>query len=180
MKKVVVVICLVFSGLVLDSCGGGGEASGSGQQSSASKLFLNAFTDFKCTSGWTNRDGGLGRAPYSGSGSCSAEFAGARSRYDVTLQAQLEFDGSSPYRISLNGNVIKSGRFPYSGGKRQCDCAEPWRKHCPDKVIDIDAGIYEISTGDVIEFWGDDDYPCDEHVHGSYAKWRGMTFTPVK
>ena len=77
-------------------------------------VYLDAFRDFSCTSGWTTRRGGLGRAPYAGSGSCSAAFTGKSGAYSVTLKAQLEFDGSSPYRISVNGNTIGSGNYPYS------------------------------------------------------------------
>ena len=140
-------------------------------------VFLNAFSDFSCTSGWTTRRGGLGRAPYAGSGSCSAAFTGTSGTYSVTLKAQLEFDGSSPYRISVNGNTIDSGNYPYSQGELICDCPDH-EKNCPDKVIDIGAGRHQINKGDIIEFWGDDVYPCGSDSHGSYAIWRGISFTP--
>lgn len=175
--------------------GGGGDASTGGDQggglnteattatedTSANlvRVVLDAFRDFSCTSGWGNRNGALGRLAFSGSGSCTAAFNGPPGRYRVTLQAQIEFDGSSPYRISLNGNTIKEGRFPYSEGSLRCDCPEPWRTNCPERVIDIGAGTHQINTGDSITFWGDDVYPCGNDTHGSYAKWRSITLEPV-
>jgi hypothetical protein len=186
---------LLISG-VLASCGGGsdGASSDAGGESQATAtentaqesttgsagptaVFMNAFQDFSCTSGWTTRRGGLGRAPYVGSGSCSGPFPGESGTYNVQLKAQLEFDGSSPYRISINGNTIKEGRYPYSQGDLICDCPDH-EKNCPDKVIDISAGTHQIAKGDVIEFWGDDVYPCGSDSHGSYAIWRGISFMP--
>jgi len=142
----------------------------------ASEIFLNAFDDFSCSSGWTNRRGGLGRAPYSGSGTCKATFPGESGFYAVSLQAQTEFDGSSPYAVSINGNTILEGRYPYAQGELICDCPDPWRENCPDRRVDLEAGIREINTGDTIGFFGDDVYPCGDDSHGSYAIWRGMTF----
>lgn len=188
-KRVLVRIFTLLSVTVLISCGGGSGGSSSGGESGSqeatlttsetvlSAVFLDAFRDFSCTSGWTTRRGGLGRAPYAGSGSCSAPFTGETGTYSVRLKAQLEFDGSSPYRVSLNGNSIKSGNYPFSQGKLICDCPDH-EKNCPDKVIDINAGTHQITKGDIIEFWGDDVYPCGDDSHGSYAIWRGMSFTP--
>lgn len=95
----------------------------------------------------------------------------------MALKAQLEFDGASPYRVSLNGNTIKEGKYPYSQGDLICDCPDH-KKNCPDKIIDINAGTHQINTGDIIEFWGSDVYPCGDDSHGAYAIWRGITFTP--
>ena len=175
--------------LALTACGGGGDntSAGGGGSSEPSTteivltaLFLNAFTHFSCSSGWSNRSGALGRSAYSGSGTCRASFPGGSGIYSWTLQAQTEFDGASPYAVSLNDQTLKSGRFPYSTGSLRCDCPEPWRTHCPDRVINIDIGVHQINTGDVIEFFGDDVYPCGDDGNGAYAKWRGMTFTPVQ
>lgn len=196
LRQTLFFICALTCVGILSSCSGGsgdGTSSGSEGASSASEVasqepaatedsqptnvYLNAFKDFRCSSGWTNRHGGLGRAPYSGSGSCSAAFPGESGIYNVALKAQLEFDGASPYRVSINGNTIRQGKYPYSQGKLICDCPEH-EKNCPDKIIDINAGAHQINKGDTIEFWGSDVYPCGNDSHGAYAIWRGMSFNP--
>ena len=138
---------------------------------SSGEIFMNAFTDFSCSPGWANRNGGLGRAAYSGSGTCQGPFPGESGVYAVFLQAQAEADGSSPYAVSLNGDNIAEGNFPYANGSLQCGCSTD---DCPDRIYNLGAGIHEIDTGDVMGFFGDDVYPCGEH--GSYAKWQGMIF----
>ena len=140
------------------------------------KLRLDAFQHFQCTENWTNRDGGLGLKAGSGEGVCTASFPGYSGRYRVILMAQLEFDGSPKYNISINGSSIAAGEFPPSKGKVICDCPN-WRTNCPDRVVPIDAGRHEINRGDVIEFRGQEVYPCGEG-HGAYAKWRELVFTP--
>ena len=194
LRRVFVGICVLFSVGFLSACGGGsGEVSSGGEGSSQepatpadtqptgdvqlTRVYLDGFKDFNCSSGWTNRHGGVGRAPYSGSGSCSAEFPGESGIYSVALKAQLEFDGASPYRVSLNGNTIKQGEYPYSQGELICDCPDH-EENCPDKIIDINAGTHQINTGDIIEFWGSDVYPCGNDTHGAYAIWRGISFNP--
>lgn len=138
---------------------------------------LNAFTDFRCGSNWTLRDNGMGLVAGTGGGACNASFSGGRGNYRVTLRAQTEYDGAPRYRISINGNIISSGAFPYSKGGLICNCPD-WQKNCPDKVVDIDAGTHPIKPGDVIEYFGEEVYPCGKS-HGAYAKWRGMVLTPV-
>lgn len=188
LRREILCICVLFSVGFLSACGGGsGDVSsggeGSSQEPAASgdvqltRLFLDGFRDFNCSSGWTNRHGGVGRAPYSGSGSCSAVFPGESGVYNVALKAQLEFDGASPYRVSLNGNTIKEGRYPYSQGDLICDCPDH-EENCPDKIIDINAGAHQINKGDTIEFWGSDIYSCGDDSHGAYAIWRGIWFNP--
>jgi hypothetical protein len=194
--KAIALAGVLFSAIMVASCGGGSSSGGSNTAAAeaevvaetevgtdsttegivASKIFLDAFNDFSCSSGWTNRHGGLGRAPYSGSGTCKASFPGESGRYAVSLQAQTEFDGSSPYAVSINGSNILEGRYPYAQGELICDCPEPWREHCPDRRVTLDAGVREINTGDTIGFFGDDVYPCGDDSHGAYAIWRGMTF----
>ncbi len=82
--KAIALAGVVLSTMIVASCGGGSSSGGSNaveaeaavesgtdstpQAIVASKIFLDAFNDFSCSSGWTNRHGGLGRAPYSGSG----------------------------------------------------------------------------------------------------------------
>lgn len=178
-------LCVGF----LSACSGGsGEDTSSGgegtnqepaatAEAQLTRIFLDAFRDFNCTSGWTNRHGGLGRAPYSGSGSCSATFPGESGTYNVALRAQLEFDGASPYRVSINGTTIKQGEYPYSQGKLICDCPDH-EENCPDEIINISAGTRQINKGDTIEFWGSDVYPCGDDSHGAYAIWRGISFNP--
>lgn len=196
-KNVLSASRVVLIAITVTACGGGSDtSSGDGQDSEAAAqqqglastsseatqavaIFLDAFRDFKCTSGWTEREGALGRAAYSGSGTCSASFPGAPGKYKVTLQAQAEFDGSSPYSVSINGKTIKQGQIPYSEGRLICDCPDPWRENCPDRVISIEAGVHEVNKGDNIGYFGSDTYPCGSDSHGAYAKWRGIDFTPV-
>ena len=163
-----VIVGVLMASIVVSSCGGGSSSGGTAGDSAeveaenttevitASEIFLNAFNDFSCSPGWTNRNSGLGRAAYSGSGTCKASFPGESGAYSVFLLAQTEFDGSSPYAVSINGNNIKEGRYPYSTGSLKCDCPEPWREHCPDRVVTISAGTHEINNGDSIGFFGDD------------------------
>ena len=140
-------------------------------------VVLNAFNDFNCTSNWSNRDGALGLNAYSGSGSCSASFPGATGTYHVTLYIQTEYDGQSPYELSINNNVIASGHYPTSSSLG-CDCPhETWSEDCPDRNDNINGGTHTINNGATITFKGSDDYPCGND-HGSYAKWQRIEFTP--
>lgn len=147
------------------------------EQVTNSVVQLNAFKDFNCTSNWTNRDGGLGLRVGTGRGTCKTTFRGGSGPYDIKLGAQTEREGQSPYRISINGQVVSSGKFPYAQGKRICSCRQPWQRYCPDVVKQLDAGVHHINTGDVIEYYGEEEYLCGKH--GAYSKWRGMTFTPA-
>ena len=148
-------------------------AGGSGP----TEVYLGASSDFSCTSNWENRDGAWGLAPHSGSGSCSASCPGTSGTYAVTLTIQTEFDGKSPYKVTINEQSIKSGTYPLSSSLA-CDCPlDSWRSKCPDKQVDVNCGTHTINNGDTIGFWGEDVYPCGEH--GSYAKWHGISFTPV-
>ena len=153
-----------------------GESS-SGGGSDNSIVALNAFTDFNCTSGWSNRDGALGLTAGAGSGSCKAAFPGGSGNYRVTVTIQTEFDGKPIYEVRMNGATIKRGAYPTSTSSLRCEC-EDWRINCPDKNVDIDAGIHQINTGDIIEFYGEEVYPCGPE-HGAYAKWHRITLTPV-
>jgi len=158
----------------------GGGGSNDTQQVAASQVRLSAFSNFTCTSNWTNRDGALGLAAGSGNGTCSAGFPGTTGKYRVELVAQTEFDGSPHYRISINGNTAGSGRYPYSKGSLICSCPD-WPKNCPDVNTNLDAGVHTIKTGDKIEFWGAESYECLPDYHnGAYAKWHELVFTPVK
>ena len=137
----------------------------------------SAFNDFNCTSGWSNRDGALGLTAGAGSGTCDLAFPGGSGKYRVSVKIQTEFDGKPIYRVSLNGNTIKEGTYPTSTRTVQCRC-DNWRKNCPDKNVVVDAGVHVIRTGDVVQFFGEEVYPCGKH--GAYAKWHSITFTPVK
>ncbi|MCB2218235.1 hypothetical protein [Desulfofustis glycolicus] len=146
-------------------------------QTTSSQISLNAFQSFSCTSNWSNRDGALGLTAHTGSGTCFTTFPGKSGSYQITLIAQTEFDGRSPYQISINDQVVSAGSYPLSSSL-YCDCPlDQWYIVCPDRNVTIDAGIHAIKTGDKISFWGDQVYPCGDH--GSYAKWHGMTFTPA-
>ncbi len=160
---------------IAGSAAAGSEKSASTQNSTVA---LDAFTDFQCTSNWTNRDGGLGLKVGSGSGTCQATFPGGSGTYRIELGAQTEREGQSPFRISINGTLAGAGKFPFSQGQRICKChRQPWMTYCPDVVMYLDAGTHHINTGDVIEYYGEEEYLCGKH--GAYSKWRGMVFTPV-
>ena len=140
-------------------------------------LYLSAFTDFKCDSVWTNRDGSLGIRAGDGAGICEAPFIGASGFYRIRLVAQTEFDGAPLFKISVNDIVIKEGEYPYSTDELVCDCPG-WRKNCPDKKVNIDTKPVLLKQGDMIMFSGEEVYPCG--THGAYAKWHGMEFVPVE
>ena len=137
----------------------------------SSEIFLDAFK-FACSGNWTDRDGALGLAAYSGSGSCETAFPGEAGNYQLILKAQTEYDGKSPYEFSINGTKVASGEFPLSS-PLGCDCPhDDWRDVCPDRNTDINLGTYALNPGDILKFWGSDEYPCGSH--GSYAKWHGI------
>jgi hypothetical protein len=143
----------------------------------ATMVTLRAFSDFSCTSNWTNRDGAMGLSAGSGQGTCQATFPGVSGNYRITVRIQAEFDGRSPFQILRNGAVLYAGRMPLSS-PLGCDCPlDQWRSVCPDRVIDLDAGVHALNNGDVIGFYGEETYPCGEH--GAYAKWHLLIFTPA-
>lgn len=152
--------------------------SGQTNKAQTAAVELDAFKDFNCSSNWTDRDGGLGLKVGSGRGTCQTTFPGESGRYQITLAAQTEREGQSPYRVSINGKLAGSGKFPFSQGELNCNCyRQPWQRYCPDVVMQLDVGTHQINTGDQIEFYGEEEYLCGKH--GAYSKWRGMSFTPV-
>lgn len=147
------------------------EAPAENQDVTSNNIWLNAW-DFDCTNNWSDRDGALGLTPYTGPGSCSISFPGAEGTYNLTLSAVNEFDGKSLYRVSINGVTIGEGEYDLSS-PLGCECPlDNWREVCPDRNQYIGFGKHNLKPGDVIEFWGDDVYPCGEH--GAYAKWLGI------
>ena len=184
-----ILMLLLFSGCDLlddddddDSSDGGTEVVATNDSSAtatttSTTVVLDAFSDFSCSSGWTNRDGALGLSPHSGSGTCQATFPGASDNYRVTITVQTEFDGTSPYALYINDAGAASGRYPLAPGCEN-DChPDDWRSQCPDRKHNIDAGSHSISTGDIIKFYGEEDWNCDDH--GAYAKWHEITFTRI-
>jgi len=178
---VLLAACDKFEKVVQSTSSGGGSNSSPANDNNAQQnvfIKLGAFNEFKCTSNWTNRDGGLGLKVGSGNGTCQAPFTGGSGLYQVELLAQTEREGQSPYRISINGIQVSSGKFPFSQGELNCNCfRQPWQVYCPDVVVNLSAGTHQINTGDVIEYYGEEEYLCGKH--GAYSKWLGMTFTPV-
>jgi len=137
----------------------------------SNNIWLNAW-DFDCGDNWSDRDGAVGLNPYTGPGSCTISFPGAEGTYNLTLSAVNEFDGKSLYRVSINGVTIGEGEYDLSS-PLGCECPQDnWRQECPDRTQYIGLGKHNLKPGDVIEFWGDDVYPCGEH--GAYAKWLGI------
>jgi len=184
-----ILMLLLFSGCDLldddddDSSDGGTEVVATDDSSSAaaaassSTVELNAFSDFNCTSNWSNRDGALGLTARTGSGTCQAAFPGASGSYRITITVQTEFDGNSPYALYINDNGAASGSYPLAPGcENDCD-PDNWRSQCPDRKKNLDAGTHSISQGDIIKFYGAEDWNCSDH--GAYAKWHKITFTRI-
>ncbi len=154
-----------------DSAAAADPAAGTATVVTSNNIFLSAW-DFNCGGNWTTRDNAVGLNPYSGPGSCSISFPGQAGTYNMTLSAVNEFDGKSLYRVSINGVTIGEGEYDLSSSLG-CDCPlDNWREVCPDRTQYIALGTHNLKPGDVIEFWGDDVYPCGEH--GAYAKWLGI------
>ncbi|MCI5166758.1 MAG: hypothetical protein D3903_11850 [Candidatus Electrothrix sp. GM3_4] len=138
---------------------------------------LSAFSDFSCTSNWSTRDGAWGLNANTNSGSCQAAFPGVSGTYSITITAQIEFDGNSSYALYINDNGAASGRYPLAPGCEN-DChPDDWHSQCPDQKKNLNAGTHSISTGDVIKFYGEEDWNCGEH--GAYAKWHKITFKRI-
>lgn len=170
---------------ICSACDNGSDDDGgtsSGGTSSApppdgatpAEVRLSAFSDFQCSGNWTNRDGALGLKAHTGSGACEATFPGVSGSYRIQVKVQTERDGSPPYRVSINGNVISAGNYPYATGGLACNCPA---SQCPDRNTMIGVGTHQLKPGDKIEFWGDQVYPCGQN-HGAYAKWHEMILTP--
>ncbi len=177
--SVVVVMLIVSCGDDDDTGGtsntGGGQVvtTGDAPSSRASEVRLNAFSDFNCSSNWTDRDGALGLKAHTGSGTCRAPFPGISGRYRVQIKVQAERDGAPPYSFSINGVIVKSGHYPYATGQLACGCSY---EKCPDRNKFMDIGTFQINQGDIVELWADQVFPCG-HDHGAYAKWHEMIFT---
>lgn len=187
-----ILMLLLFSGCDLlddddddDSSDGGttvvATANSSDSSSSttvtSSTVVMDASSDFSCTSNWTTRDGAWGLKARSDSGTCKGSFPGESGTYKITITVQTEFDGNSPYTLSINGTTIASGRYPLAPGC-EGDChPDDWHSQCPDRNRDLDAGTHTVSNGDVIRFYGEEDWNCDDH--GAYAKWHEITFTRI-
>lgn len=178
-------ILLITSGCnLLDDDDDDGSSSGGTENittansaATAQAVTLSAFSDFNCTSNWTNRDGALGLETSSGSGTCQSKFPGVSGRYRITITIQTEFDGQPYYSLSINNQEISSGQYPLSSSLG-CNCPiDDWRNVCPDKNVEIDAGVHTVSTNDIIKFYGEEQWNCGEH--GAYAKWHKISFVPA-
>ncbi len=142
----------------------------------ATAVSLSAFSDFSCSGNWTNRDGALGLEAGSGNGSCEHIFSGATASYRITITIQTEFDGRPYYSLSINGREISSGQYPLSNSMA-CDCPKDnWWNVCPDKKVEIDTGVHTVVKGDIIKFYGEEEWQCDGH--GAYAKWHSISLVP--
>lgn len=177
---------LLWAGLLLvilsacDASVSGESSSGGGSSGPAATVVsLGAFQKFSCTSNWTTRDGALGLEAHTGSGTCDATFPGVSGPYRITITVQTEYDGRPFYSMAINGKVVTSGRYPTSSSLG-CSCRDlgDFRKFCPDKNMDLDGGIQQIKTGDIIRFYGAEHFGCDGH--GAYAKWHKIVLTPVQ
>lgn len=178
-KMLLLTALIALFGLTACDSGGGsssggtesaGPSSGNAPAPAKTTIRLDAFSDFSCSSSWTNRNGARGLKAGSGSGTCKASFPGASGTYSVEIKVQAECDGSSRYRVSLDGSTVASGRFPYANGNLQCG-------ECPDRNRTITIGTFQVNNGASIALGGWEDYGCDKH--GAYAKWHEMIFKPV-
>lgn len=145
-----------------------------GGMPATSTVTLNAFSDFKCTSNWTTRDGALGLRAGSGSGTCTTTFSGEPGWYTIQIKVQAERDGAPPYRLSINGDIVQFGNFPYSCGSLMCKTPY-WECFDSNKMINV--GRFRMNKGDSITFYGEETYPCGSS-HGAYAKWHELVLTP--
>lgn len=180
MRKVLMILVTGVLLGILSACNNssdGESSSGGGGGAATYPVTLGAFKDFSCTSNWTNRDSALGLKAYSGSGTCKARFPGVSGKYRMTVTVQTEFDGRPFYNVSINGAVVNSGTYPVSSSLG-CDCPKDWRTVCPDIDVDFDGGIQQVNTGDVIQFYGKEQFACSGN--GAYAKWHRIAFTPVQ
>ncbi|MBM9512996.1 hypothetical protein [Desulfogranum marinum] len=191
MKKNVILMGMLCLSIIVGCDNGGDEGDNDGESSavapsstatsttasrstSPSTVTLNAFSDFSCTSGWTNRDGALGLRAGSGSGTCTAEFPGVSGSYSIQIKVQAERDGSPAYSLSINGNTVQSGNYPYACGSLMCNT--PYEQ-CRDSNKMISVGRFQVNNGDTIEFYGQETYPCGSS-HGAYAKWHQIILSP--
>ena len=184
-KKILYLLLSIIAVMLLVSCDllddddddTGTSNTGAGEIASEqpSEVRLSAFSDFSCTSNWTERDGALGLKAHTGSGTCQASFPGVSSMYKVRINVQAERDGASPYTLSINGKTVASGNYPYATGRLACDCSI---EKCPDRNTFVNIGTLKVNKGDTIKYWGDQVSPCGDD-HGAYAKWHKMIFTPV-
>ncbi|HEC13644.1 MAG TPA: hypothetical protein ENI80_10445 [Acidiferrobacteraceae bacterium] len=167
---------------VLTACGRGPDTSSGGGgdfivNSPSSAVRLNAFSDFKCTDGWTDSDGAMGLASGTGNGTCEAVFPGPSGTYRVEVLAQSEYDGTSSFAVGINRQIVYAGVYPLSQSSLNCNCSN-WQQNCPDKVVMLDAGTHQIKTGDTLRFIGQEMYACSTS-YGASAKWHELVFTRI-
>lgn len=98
-------------------------------------------------------------------------FSGTTGRYKVELQAVLESDGNSPYKLYIDGNEVKSGNYPYAEGSLNCSGSKY-------KVVWLNLGEHSVSKGDQIRYWAKSVYPCGSS-HGQYSRFQELKFTMV-
>ncbi|MBD3242944.1 MAG: hypothetical protein GF331_20295 [Chitinivibrionales bacterium] len=98
-------------------------------------------------------------------------FSGSTGRYKVELQAVLESDGNSPYKLYIAGSQVKSGNYPYADGSRDCSGSTY-------KVVWLNLGEHNVSQGDQIRYWAQSVYPCGSS-HGQYSRFQELRFTRV-
>lgn len=98
-----------------------------------------------------------------------ASFPGKSGRYEVTLNAILEQDGSPPLRLSANDEVLTESRLPYLKGRKDCAAR--------GAVGTFSLGTHEITQGSKISLWAESTYECGEK--GAYMLWDKLVFRAV-
>ncbi len=129
---------------------------------------------------WTKRSfPGMNKTTYGIRGTGSSlngyvtwnNFSGASGKYKVELQAVLESDGNSPYKLYIDGNQVKSGNYPYADGSLNCSGSSY-------KVRWLNLGEHNVNQGDQIRYWAKSVYPCGSS-HGQYSRFQEVRFTRV-
>ncbi|MBD3317299.1 MAG: hypothetical protein GF344_16045, partial [Chitinivibrionales bacterium] len=98
-------------------------------------------------------------------------FSGSTGNYKMELQAVLESDGDSPYKLYIEGTEVASGRYPYADGSKDCNGNTY-------KVVWLDLGTHTIAEGNRIRYWAKSVYPCGSS-HGQYSRFQEIRFTRV-
>ncbi len=100
-----------------------------------------------------------------------SSFSGPSGVYKAELGAVLESDGNSPYKLFIDGDMVREGEYPYADGSLECD-GSTYRETY------LDLGNWRIDTGDEIKYWAMSVYPCGSS-HGQYSRFFMMRLTPT-
>jgi hypothetical protein len=103
-------------------------------------------------------------------------FPGSSGEYSVKFGVVLEGDGRSEFKIFVDDNVLKSGKFPLACSQLECSID---KRRCPPKAVYLSLGHYNIPQGSKIVVWGKSVYPCGPK-HGAYCRWFELRFEKME